>query len=1050
MTNTTVYFTTVKKNGTISKHIYQDENGNLVKDSSGCSISYGKYYPRRVEGLRGFKKFLEQTKSSQHALVHGVPKWLNEETAEILDQIPPQRLITVQAEKDGKPGISRSKDNFGYPPPSLSPSVSMFDGDFDSEQQYFTPTEFIEIICLVFPEFSGCGVLIVYSTSSFIYKDDTPLTANNPSYHIYFLVKDGADIKRFSEVLFKRLWLEGYGHIKISKAGAQLVRTIFDIAVFSPERLDFIALAQLGPGLTQKRPDPRLIDGDVLDTRLLPDLTADEEQEYERLVREAKEKARPAAQKKEDEYVEQQAEILMQNETAGGRTLSKDQAQKIVRNRKNGHLSGKDILHFDNLGQVSVEDVLKNPQKYDGETLRDPVEPETGPNKAKFYSNPGSKRPPIIHSFLHGGSNYVLSNRKAITQVRTELDDLISLYEGKSVPKQKWFKIIHEAHLSKADVNKALQHLVIEGVGKKRQLKAEYKTLLKQHIGEQRMAEIQAAAKERVLVEYEPDQLNKMVNIVDSALVQGADISYVRYGGIPCYVLYEKSFANNNSSAPKPVIKPHTQATMTLLIDKHVSFYKTDSKGLPTSIKVPKEIVQSILENPNTQAQTVFGVVSHPVINQAGIISHQEGIDTNTNLILMLNGQEFPPVSDHPTQDDAKEAIGYLQDTFLDEISFAKTHSDISGGYGLNTLIAISILLTGFVRKIIDIAPAFVITASTQGTGKTTLARICHLLITGNDMPVHSLGGSHEESEKQILAILMSSPAMVVYDNQFDGSQVISNTLSRATTSATITGRFLGKTQEISVPTNTVFVITGNNLTISSDLLRRILLLTLHSDLERPENKTYRVKDVVRHCVEHRPEAVKACLTIIKAYLDSGAALESSDIKGSGFPEWDRMVRFPILWATGVDILDAMELSRNESEEDNAMTGIIEGILSLYGTEKFKSRDLFNRLRPSHSQYHDTDQSDEEEDLIYNFSQIAKKATESEKSFVYVLRKLKNRNIKGLKLNHETNSSGNKGRYWVEIVDPERLRAYEAEQSDSGDPLTEEAQAYDPQLGFLL
>jgi len=614
--NTAFYFSTVTKpvkHGTITKHIFLDANGNLVKDSSGCSISFGKGKIRRANGLEGLKEFLEQTKSPQIAMIHGVPKGLNQKTAEVIDIMLSQRLITVQAEKDGKPGISRSKDNFGYPPPSLSPSVTMFDVDSDSEQQYLTPTEFIKIICRVFPEFSGCGVLIVYSTSSFIYKDDTPLTANNPSYHIYFLVKDGADIKRFSEVLFKRLWLKGYGHIKISKAGSLLARTIFDKAVFSPERLDFFALAQLGPGLTQNRPDPQLIDGDVLDTRLLPDLTADQEQEYERLVREAKEKARPAAQKKEDEYVEEQAEILIQNETAKGKTVSKDQAKKIVRNRKSGRLSRMDILHFDSFGQVSVEDVLKNLEKYDGKTLRDPLEPETGPNKAMFYSNRNSKKPPIIHSFLHGGTNYVLSDKKSITQVRTELDELILLHEGKAVPKEKWFEIIHTAKLSKAGVSKALQHLVTEGLGKKRQLNADYKTLLKQHNGERKMAEILAAAKNRVLVEYEPDQLNTMVNTVDGVLVQNAGISFVHYGGIPCYVRCEPSFANNDLIAPKPVIKPHTQATLTLEIDKHVSFYKTDSKGLPTSIKVPKEIVQSILENPNTQAQTIFwcGVPSY-------------------------------------------------------------------------------------------------------------------------------------------------------------------------------------------------------------------------------------------------------------------------------------------------------------------------------------------------------------------------------------------------------------------------------------------------------
>jgi hypothetical protein len=113
------------------------------------------------------------------------------------------------------------------------------------------------------------------------------------------------------------------------------------------------------------------------------------------------------------------------------------------------------------------------------------------------------------------------------------------------------------------------------------------------------------------------------------------------------------------------------------------------------------------------------------------------------------------------------------------------------------------------------------------------------------------------------------------------------------------------------------------------------------------------------------------------------------------------MVRFPILWATGVDILDAMELSRNESEENNAMTGILEGIFSIYGNEKFKAGDLFNRLRASNSQYSYGNRSDEEEDLAYNFSHIAKNALEKMRSFVFVLRNLKNRTIRGLKLTYD-------------------------------------------------
>ncbi len=391
------------------------------------------------------------------------------------------------------------------------------------------------------------------------------------------------------------------------------------------------------------------------------------------------------------------------------------------------------------------------------------------------------------------------------------------------------------------------------------------------------------------------------------------------------------------------------------------------------------------MEYTNSKARAINGVVSHPVINQEGKIAYQEGIDPNTNLLLMTNGIQFKPVLERPSKEDARNAITYLYDTFFNEISFAETPSDSHVSYKLNFLLAIAVLLTSFIRKQIDIAPGFVITANTQGTGKTTLARIIHLLLTGHDMTVHSLGGSPEETEKQFLALLSTSPGIVCFDNQFDGSEIKNVTLSRVITSLIFTGRILGKTQEMTVPTHTVFIITGNNLTISSDLLRRFFCLSLQSNEERPENRIYEVRDVKEHCIAYRTDAVQACLTIIKAYISNGAPYKDQKVKMSGFPLWDHMVRFPIMWATGVDILDAMELSRGESDEQMAKAGILEGIFYLYDENEFNARELFNRLRTSRFQHSD-DALDLIEDLSYNFSQIAKQALEKERSFVYVLR----------------------------------------------------------------
>jgi hypothetical protein len=54
---------------------------------------------------------------------------------------------------------------------------------------------------------------------------------------------------------------------------------------------------------------------------------------------------------------------------------------------------------------------------------------------------------------------------------------------------------------------------------------------------------------------------------------------------------------------------------------------------------------------------------------------------------------------------------------------------------------------------------------------------------------------------------------MVCFDNLTDGSMVKSPILSRMLTAKTHTGRILGISKMAELPTSTVFVVTGNNIT---------------------------------------------------------------------------------------------------------------------------------------------------------------------------------------------------------------------------------------------
>jgi len=165
------------------------------------------------------------------------------------------------------------------------PAVMLFDveGEFDS------PESALDCLRQVDPCLQFVGFLIVQSTTGFIKKESTgeQLVGAN-GYHIYCLVKNGADIPRYGKSFAKRAWLKGHGRIEISETGEYLQRQIVNSRAFNPDFSIVEAPANLDDGLIQDRPNMKLIGTDLLDTEKLPDLDREEESYFLRLVREAK------------------------------------------------------------------------------------------------------------------------------------------------------------------------------------------------------------------------------------------------------------------------------------------------------------------------------------------------------------------------------------------------------------------------------------------------------------------------------------------------------------------------------------------------------------------------------------------------------------------------------------------------------------------------------------------------------------------------------------------------------------------------------------------
>ena len=84
--------------------------------------------------------------------------------------------------------------------------------------------------------------------------------------------------------------------------------------------------------------------------------------------------------------------------------------RKEITNTFAGRLTSDFTLYFDDYGAVTVREVLKDPDKFIGESLADPHEPEEyDHNRAKLFRGDNDGRL-IITSYAHGGLTYTLEH----------------------------------------------------------------------------------------------------------------------------------------------------------------------------------------------------------------------------------------------------------------------------------------------------------------------------------------------------------------------------------------------------------------------------------------------------------------------------------------------------------------------------------------------------------------------------------------------------------------------------------------------------------------
>jgi hypothetical protein len=306
----------------------------------------------------------------------------------------------------------------------------------------------------------------------------------------------------------------------------------------------------------------------------------------------------------------------------------------------------------------------------------------------------------------------------------------------------------------------------------------------------------------------------------------------------------------------------------------YVKYLKDSARGVSPPLEVARGVIDS---HPGEDwgLLPVDAVVEVPTFRLDGTVIDREGYDSSTRLYYAPGpGLKDIRVPLFPTDEEIRAVVKLLKEGLID-FPFVDEASRTN---------IIAALVTLFVRAMIrGCVPALVLDATTQGTGKTLIAKIIALILTGKSAVLHAAPKEPDEWRKKLTAILRYGPALVTFDNVVH--PLSSDALSCALTSGVYADRILGYSEQVEMPMRCLMQFTGNNVRAVGDMERRVFWSRQDPEVPDPENRSrFRHPDLEKWVLDNRTSLIKAILTLIRAWFAAGQP--KADLHRGSFDDW--------------------------------------------------------------------------------------------------------------------------------------------------------------------
>lgn len=323
-------------------------------------------------------------------------------------------------------------------------------------------------------------------------------------------------------------------------------------------------------------------------------------------------------------------------------------------------------------------------------------------------------------------------------------------------------------------------------------------------------------------------------------------------------------------------------------------------------VSAPRDVVSHLFAEDYSTYPALRGVITSPSFSKSGQLIINPGYHDESSLYYRPKpGFHVDQVSKVPTDDEVREATRLLvEEVYADFPLEKKVRPEIvAAGLGepqasadgvsvepadiptLANLMALTLL--PFCREMVDgPTPGHIINKPAAGTGASLLTDVLSMIAGGCPTPAMAMPKSNEEMGKTLTSVLANGQNIVFFDNI--NHSVDTGELASAMTTPVYGARILGKSQTVQTEVRCVWILTGNNVTLSGELVRRLVMIDLNADVAHPERRSgWRHNDIRGWVQENRGRLVWACLTLIQNWIAQGKPKWEGEVLAS-FENWSR------------------------------------------------------------------------------------------------------------------------------------------------------------------